>query len=270
MRPWDVTKDQMKLRAFCFTLKDKARDWLYYLLSDSITTWTSLKRAFLDMYYLTTKLAHLKKDISSIEQEMGETLYDDWDHFKRLCASFPYHGYSKEDLFLYFSGGLSQEDARMVNSATQGGIIYKTPQEAHFIIERLAKSSRQFFRRTLRRVNALNSSSGAEEQLSNVTSMMRDVLLDGGGLSPKPCELCHATSHATYSCPNLFEEENEEVNAVGDYNQSQRRNDPYSNTYNEGWKNHPNLRYGDPQAPKKQWDQNQNQSPPQRQCNQQG
>ncbi|KAL9242084.1 hypothetical protein vseg_016120 [Gypsophila vaccaria] len=78
MRPQDVTKKQMKLWAFPFYLKDKAQDWLYYLPSGSITTWTSLKSVFIDMYYpttkSTTKSTHLKKEISSVEQEVGENL----------------------------------------------------------------------------------------------------------------------------------------------------------------------------------------------------
>ncbi|KAL9241882.1 hypothetical protein vseg_015942 [Gypsophila vaccaria] len=147
MRPRDATEEQMKLRAFPFSLKDKARDWLYYLLSGSITTWKSLKQTFLDMYYSTTKSTHLKKDISSVEQEMSETLYGYWEHFKRMCGSCPYHEYSDEDLIFYFCGGLSPEDSRMVNSATQGGIIYNTSQDEQSIIERLAKSSRNFSKR---------------------------------------------------------------------------------------------------------------------------
>ncbi len=34
------------------------------------------------------------------------------------------------------------------------------------------------------------------------------------------------------------------VNAIGNYGQSQCRYDPFSNTYNPGWLDHPNLSYG--------------------------
>uniref|UniRef100_A0A803L1B4 Uncharacterized protein n=1 Tax=Chenopodium quinoa TaxID=63459 RepID=A0A803L1B4_CHEQI len=38
---------------------------------------------------------------------------------------------------------------------------------------------------------------------------------------------------------------NEDVNALNNFpGQSQRKYDPFSNTYNEGWRDHPNLRYG--------------------------
>ena len=40
MKPTGVTKDQIKLRAFPFSLKDSAKDWLYYLPSGSIKNGT--------------------------------------------------------------------------------------------------------------------------------------------------------------------------------------------------------------------------------------
>jgi hypothetical protein len=38
MKPQGVTEEQIKLRAFPFSLADKAKDWLYYLPSRSIMT----------------------------------------------------------------------------------------------------------------------------------------------------------------------------------------------------------------------------------------
>ena len=55
------------------------------------------------------------------------------------------------------------------------------------------------------------------------------------------CGLCQGTDHPTTNCPLSFEEGpmNEEANAVsGNYGAN---NNPYSNTYNPGWRNHPNF-----------------------------
>ncbi|XP_068649548.1 uncharacterized protein [Aristolochia californica] len=48
-------------------------------------------------------------------------------------------------------------------------------------------------------------------------------------------------------CPTLQEEPIEQVNVAGFPGQPQRKYDPYSNTYNMGWRDHPNLIYGNPQ-----------------------
>ena len=48
MKPTGVTKDQIKLRAFLFSLKDSAKDWLYYLPFRSIKIWNEMKKLFLE------------------------------------------------------------------------------------------------------------------------------------------------------------------------------------------------------------------------------
>ena len=62
--------------------------------------------------------------------------------------------------------------------------------------------------------------------------------------------ICCLKGHSTNTCPTLQEGN---VNALYS-NQNQRRYDPYSNTYNEGWRDHPNLRY-DPQTNPPSFDQ---------------
>ena len=51
MKPTGVTEDQIKLRAFSFSLKDSAKDWLYYLPFGSIKTWNEMNKLFLEKYF---------------------------------------------------------------------------------------------------------------------------------------------------------------------------------------------------------------------------
>ena len=75
--------------------------------------------------------------------------------------------------------------------------------------------------------------------MSQITNML-NKLVSGGVQTIVSCNICCLEGHVSDVCPNLQEEI---VNAVF-HNQGQRRYDPYSNTYNEGWRDHPNLRYG--------------------------
>ncbi|XP_074283383.1 uncharacterized protein LOC141607933 [Silene latifolia] len=50
-KPNEVINEQLQLRAFPFSLKDAANDWLYYLPTGSITTWNHMKKAFLQKYF---------------------------------------------------------------------------------------------------------------------------------------------------------------------------------------------------------------------------
>lgn len=90
-------------------------------------------------YYPATIFASPKKAISNIDQKYDESLYDYQERFKRLCAKFPYHGYSYEDLILYFCVVLGFYDLRMVNAANGRGIVNKIPGEAIKLITELAE-----------------------------------------------------------------------------------------------------------------------------------
>jgi len=61
---------------------------------------------------------------------------------------------------------------------------------------------------------------------------------------PHPsCEICGYIDHLTEHCQvgSLFAQNtSDQVNYVNNFN-PRPTNDPYSNTYNLGWRNHPNL-----------------------------
>ena len=76
MKPTGVTEDQIKLRAFPFSLKDSAKDWLYYLPSGSIKTWNEMKRLFLEKYFPASRAANIQKEICGVRQHNGESLLE--------------------------------------------------------------------------------------------------------------------------------------------------------------------------------------------------
>ena len=59
MRPTGVTEEQIKLRAFPFSLADLAKEWLYYLPSRTIITWNGMKKVFLERYFQASKAANI-------------------------------------------------------------------------------------------------------------------------------------------------------------------------------------------------------------------
>ena len=75
MKPANITENQIKMRAFGFTLLDAADDWYYSLPTGSIDTWENLHKAFLEKFFPAKKENTLKKAISNIEQEKDETFF---------------------------------------------------------------------------------------------------------------------------------------------------------------------------------------------------
>jgi len=66
MKPQGVTENEIKLRAFPFSLVDTAKEWLFYLPTGSITTWDDLSRVFLDRFFPASRVAELRRDIVGI------------------------------------------------------------------------------------------------------------------------------------------------------------------------------------------------------------
>ena len=254
MKPQGITEEQIKLRAFPFSLADSAKDWLYYLPSGSINTWNEMKRLFLEKYFPASRAANIRKEICGIRQYDGESLYEYWERFKKLCASCPHHHINDQLLIQYFYEGLTHMDRSMVDAASGGALVDKTPAEARRIISTMAENSQQFGTRaapSLKKVHEV-STSPLEQQISDLTSLVRQLAVGQAQVQTvKACGICLTQGHTTDTCPTLQEEESTlQANAIGGFlGQPQRKYDPYSNTYNPGWRDHPNFRYGNNPTP---------------------
>ncbi|KAK5795327.1 hypothetical protein PVK06_036588 [Gossypium arboreum] len=245
MKPQGVTDDQIKLRAFSFSLADSAREWLFYLPPRSITTWADLSCLFLNRFFPASRAAELRRKIVGIRQKDAETLYDYWERFKKLCASCPQHGITEQSLLQYFYEGLKPMEMNMVDAASGGALINMTPQQAKDLISTMAVNSQQFRANPEppRRVHQLSNST-IKDRLDRLTNIMNSLVTE----KSKPdrvCGICATPEHTTDACPSLYDDSMAHLDVVGNFPRPlQRRYDPYANTYNPGWRNHPNFSYG--------------------------
>ncbi|KAJ9159387.1 hypothetical protein P3X46_024895 [Hevea brasiliensis] len=144
MKPQGVLEDQIKLRAFPFSLEGASKDWLYYLPSESVNSWNGMKQIFLEKYFLASRAANIRKEICGIRQYNGESLYEYWERFKKLCASYLHHQISEQLLIQYFYEGFLPMDCNMIDAASRGALVDKTPDEARRVIANMAANSQQF------------------------------------------------------------------------------------------------------------------------------
>ena len=91
MTPVNVDGSILKMKAFPFSLLEKAKDWLYELAPGTVTSWESMKRAFLEKFFPTSRVILLRKRISGIQQDEGESFPTYYERFKSLVASCPQH-----------------------------------------------------------------------------------------------------------------------------------------------------------------------------------
>ncbi|XP_042432733.1 uncharacterized protein LOC122019320 [Zingiber officinale] len=255
MKPQGISEEDIKLRAFPFSLSGAAKDWLYCLPAGYITSWIDMKKAFLEKFFPASRTATIRKSICGIQQVVGETLYDYWERFKKLCSSCPQHQISDQLLVQYFYEGLLPMDRSMIDAAAGGALVNKTPNQARELISNMAENSQQFGSRALgtRVVNETHLVSNEQQEIRNnlqeLTSLVKQMALQNSShvsnfpLSMmKLCGICSSQDHSSDHCPNLYQDES--VAAISRPQFQQHKYDPNSSTYNPGWRDHPNLRYG--------------------------
>ncbi|XP_020262408.1 uncharacterized protein LOC109838369 [Asparagus officinalis] len=248
-----VTNDAIRLRLFPFSLRDKARAWLHSLPAGSITTWDQLSRAFLAKYFPPSKTAQMRNQITSFVQKEGESLYEAWERYKELLRMCPHHGLEKWLIVHTFYNGLTYNTRMTVDAAAGGALMNKTIDEAYTLIEDMAQNHYQWANE-----RAPQTSKGGKyeiDALDHISSKVDALFKKVEGLSINSvastsisCEICGYVGHSALQCqlgnpPSIDTSGNEQVNYVNNFNQ---KGDPFSNTYNPGWRNHPNFSYRNP------------------------
>ncbi|KAL0309210.1 UNVERIFIED_CONTAM: hypothetical protein Sradi_5863300 [Sesamum radiatum] len=141
MRPQGITEEQVKLRAFLFSLIDQAKDWLYFLPSGSITTWNDLKRQFLEKYFLASRATTIRKEIIEIRQFARENLFEYWGRFNQLVKICPYHQILNHLLIQYFYEVLSGMYRKLIDVASGGALLNKTHIKACNLISNMVSNT---------------------------------------------------------------------------------------------------------------------------------
>ncbi|KAK8991104.1 hypothetical protein V6N11_062128 [Hibiscus sabdariffa] len=190
-------------------------------------------------FFSVAKASEIRRSILGIKQKYEESLYEYWERYKRLCASCPQHGLSDQTLVQYFYEGLLPMEMKMIDAASDGALFNMTPTQAKELILKMAANSQQFgaLSEPNRRVHEVNNVSleNKIEQLTNVVSS----LIAKKSRPFRACGICTMTDHPTDSCLSL---QDESVNTLGNFpGPPQRPYNPYSNSYNPGWHDHPNL-----------------------------
>ncbi|CAN6725365.1 unnamed protein product [Malus baccata var. baccata] len=232
MTPVNVDSNILKMKAFPFSLLEKAKDWLYELAPSTVTSWDSMQRAFLEKFFPTSRVILLRKKISGIQQSPGESFPSYYERFKSLVASCPHHQMKEELLLQYFYEGLLPLERQMLDASTGGALVDKTPRDAKTLIANRALNAQQY------------EGVGQRDtpQPYHVNELVEGPKTQGTTI----CGVCFIQGHQSDQCPQLIENGGwESANAVGYGNQNQPRSDPFSNTYNPGWRDHPNFRWRD-------------------------
>ncbi|KAM2048446.1 hypothetical protein ACFX1T_006978 [Malus domestica] len=161
----------------------------------------------------------------------------------------------KEELLLqYFYEGLLPLERQMLDASAGGALVDKTPMDANRALNAQQYEGVGQKGPPRQQVHEVSSTSDIHSQLANLTSIVSQMAEGMRMQGPMVCGVCSIQGHASEKCPQLIENGGwESANAIGFQGQNQPRNDPYSNTYNPGWRDHPNFKWREAQQPQQQW-----------------
>ncbi|XP_024027611.1 uncharacterized protein LOC112093437 [Morus notabilis] len=245
-----VTEEALRLKLFPYSLRDRARAWLNSLPPDSVANWNDLAEKFLVKYFPPNKNAKLRNDITSFQQLEGEALCESWERFKELLRKCPYHGLPYWIQMETFYNGLNASTRAMVDASANGALLVKSYNKAYEILERMSNNNYQW---PTERVSAGRRVAGIHEvdavtaltaQVSSLSNILKSLNVAAPANAATPvaltCVYCGA-KHSFENCPS----NPESVCYVNNFNQN---NNPYSNSYNQGWKQHLNFSWSNQEA----------------------
>ncbi|XP_073041875.1 uncharacterized protein [Primulina eburnea] len=255
-----VSTDAIRLRLFPFSLQGEAMEWLRDLPAGSITTWDGLVEFFMHRYFPPTKITQLRNEITSFRQRDGESLNSAWSRFKKMLRMCPKHGFSVGQQVETFYYGVDPSVRSMLDAAANGSLYRKTPTAALEIISNMAESNVGWQdNRREKKVGFLemDAVTAITAKLDGLTHQMaqlqaqKSAPIKSVNQNQGSAEMVGGSSSEMPFMPDMSCEGiqcfgGDSVNYVG--NQGRPQYNPYSFSYNPGWRNHPNFGWRQPET----------------------
>ncbi|KAH9658022.1 hypothetical protein KPL70_023327 [Citrus sinensis] len=201
----NFSDDDVKLRLFPFSLKDRARSWLNTLLANSIASWEQMVTKFLNKYFPVHKTNAIRREISEFTQREDEQFFETWERFNGLLLKCPHHGYEKWHQCQYFLEGLLPNVQEWLVATSGGELMSKSASEIWEFFQRQADNSQQWSRslRNTRRIKGVN-----EVHIGESSSEIKEVKAIIEGLSRQIASLSTAKSTEPYDHDSYSDQAN--------------------------------------------------------------
>ncbi|RDY01382.1 hypothetical protein CR513_15304, partial [Mucuna pruriens] len=107
-----------------------------------------MKHTFLEKFFLASKAMTIQKEICGIQQH---------ERFNRLCVTCPHHQINEQLLIQYFYEGLMMMDHSMIDAASGGAVMDKTPIVARHLISNMFGTRGAVTNRVMNEVSAVDN-----------------------------------------------------------------------------------------------------------------
>ncbi|CAM8889495.1 unnamed protein product [Rhodiola kirilowii] len=166
----------------------------------------------------------VRRQLQELKQGPNENMYEYIEKFNTLEKSCCNLELPEKLVVEYLLDGLRRLDRKLLEASAGGNLMNLTPARVGQKIQEVAESERfqdettkedEYARtRIMSKTEPAYSAMAAE--IKELKDMMQHVIRRQP-VQTKPCGFCAATDHRTDECPTLVEDDQAEVNAVGDY-----------------------------------------------------
>ncbi|CAM8916924.1 unnamed protein product [Rhodiola kirilowii] len=166
----------------------------------------------------------VRRQLQELKQGPNENMYEYVEKFNALEKSCCNLELPEKLVVEYLLDGLRRLDRKLLEASAGGNLMNLTPARVRQKIQEVAESERFQDETTkedeytqTRNVSKVEPPSSAmAEEIRQLKEMMQQVIRRTP-VPVMPCGFCAATDHKTDECPTIVEDDQGEVNAVGDY-----------------------------------------------------
>ncbi|XP_038887458.1 uncharacterized protein LOC120077591 [Benincasa hispida] len=250
-----ITPVGIRLYLFPYTLRDKAKRWAHSLEANEITSSDQLVEWFMKKFFPPAINTRRRKNVLNFEKMDNETLSTAWVRFRRLVKNCPHIGILDCVLMEMFYNGLNRSTQAVADASAVERFMDKTYTKAKVILDRISWNMDDWVddgyrgrgserRRNDNAIVFANTMTTLATQMAMVTSLLQLMALNQGVHSQgstqpnAPTQVAvisyiqYGKGHAVEMCPS----NRQKVCVI--------QNNPYNNTYNPDWRNHPNFGWG--------------------------
>lgn len=87
-----LSKDDIQLKLFTFSLHDIAKHWFDEIDLSNIRSWVELRKLFLDTYFPPCLAQKVMDEINHFVQIDDKSIYEAWERYENLLWKCPQHG----------------------------------------------------------------------------------------------------------------------------------------------------------------------------------
>ncbi|XP_021971569.1 uncharacterized protein LOC110866732 [Helianthus annuus] len=197
--------EEVKLRLFQFSLKDKAKQWFLTLPANSIRTWGEMQQAFLDEYYSMAKTDDARDEIRSFRQLSGEPLHEAFTRFRELMRKCPHHQIEKWELVKCFVRGLDDNTWNRLESTSNGTLLSNHEDDDWEFLERMSKRSKEKESADQAKKHPISRSLPDLDSKDRISTLEREMARmkkkEVNAVQSEVCEECGDIGHKVEQCP---------------------------------------------------------------------